>query len=365
MAAVPRRLVPALAVLLVALAPLLHSPRTDPTDPSADASVAAPAPAPPARADSRFGPLERPGPAFSVSPPALAASLTCAPPLATGAPRNAVLLLSSTGLDTSQSFDWNYEPGLSAAGFTWCASDAPGANDGDIQVRAEYVAYALGEIRARTGRPVDVVAHGQGALVARLVLRFWPDLRGAVSDLVELAPPNRGTEAFRATCEHACPPAYWQQLPGSTLVGAVNSRQMTFPGVDYTVVSSAIDDVITPQPAASALPSGPGVSDVAVQDVCPDYVADHLGLGGYDAVAWAVTMDALDNPGPADPRRVDKAACDAGFMPAIDAQRFLDDSARAAPVLETVPPDGVPTVPAEPVPSCWVLADGCLTGGSR
>jgi hypothetical protein len=136
--------------------------------------------------------------------------------------------------------------------------------------------------------------------------------------------------------------------------------------VDYTVITSAIDAVITPQPAASSLPTGPGrVREVAVQDVCPDYVADHLGLGGYDAVAWALASDALNNPGPADPGRVDRAVCDAGFMPAIDSQRFLDNSARAAPVLETVPPDGVPTVPAEPDPRCWVLADGCLTGGSR
>jgi pimeloyl-ACP methyl ester carboxylesterase len=277
-----------------------------------------------------------------------------------------VLLLSSTGLDTGASFGWNYQPALSAAGITWCSSNAPGANNGDIQARAEYVAYALREIRARTGRPVDVVGHGQGALVARLVLRFWPDLRTAVSDVIELAPPNQGTEAFRATCARACPPAYWQQLPGSMLVSAVNSRQATFAGVDYTVITSSIDDVITPQPAASALRPGAGrVREVAVQDVCPNYVADHLGLGGYDAVAWALAADALNNPGPADPGRLDRSVCDAGFMPAIDSQRFLDNSARAAPVLETVPPDGVPTVPAEPDPRCWVLADGCLTGGSR
>ncbi|HTK68029.1 MAG TPA: lipase [Pseudonocardia sp.] len=358
----PRRLVLVLAVLLAALAPLLHPVRHAPVGVPHEAAPAAP----PAHPGSWFGPLERPGPAFSVPAPALAASLSCAPPSTPGPPRDAVLLLSSTGLDTAASFDWNYEPALSAAGITWCSSNTPGANNGDLQARAEYVAYALREIRARTGRPVDVIGHGQGALVARLVLRFWPELRTSVSDLIELAPPNQGTEAFRATCAHACPPAYWQQLPGSTLVSAVNSRQATFTGVDYTIVTSGIDDVITPQPAASALPPGPGrVRAVAVQDVCPDYVADHLGLGGYDAVAYAVAMDALNNPGPADPRRVDRAVCDAGFMPAIDGERFLDNSARAAPVLETAPPDGVPTVPAEPEPRCWVLADGCLTGGAR
>jgi hypothetical protein len=359
---VPRRLVLVLAVLLVALAPLLHPARHSETGTPGPASAGGP----PAHPDSQFGPLERPAPAFSVPEPALAASFRCTAPATPGPTRDSVLLLSSTGLDTASSFDWNYQPALSATGITWCTSNAPGANEGDIQARAEYVAYALREIRARTGRPADVIGHGQGALVARLVLRFWPDLRSAVSDVIELAPPNHGTEAFRATCAHSCPPAYWQQLPGSMLVSAVNSRQATFPAVDYTVITSGIDDVITPQPEASALPAGPGrVSNVAVQDVCPNYVADHLGLGGYDAVAWAVALDALNNPGPADPGRVDRAVCDAGFMPAIDGQRFLDNSARAAPVLETVPPDGVPTVPAEPDPRCWVLAEGCLTGGSR
>lgn len=359
----PRRLVLVLAVLLAALAPLTHPARHVPDGSPESAATTA---GPPARPDSWFGPLERPGPAPSVPTPALAASLSCTPPPRPGPPRDAVLLLSSTGLDTGASFDWNYEPALSAAGITWCSSNAPGANNGDLQARAEYVAYALREVRARTGRPVDVIGHGQGALVARLVLRFWPELRSSVSDLIALAPPNQGTEAFRATCAHACPPAYWQQLPGSMLLSAVNSRQATFTGVDYTIVTSTIDDVITPQPAASALPPGPGrVSAVAVQEVCPDYVADHLGLGGYDAVAYAVAMDALNNPGPADPGRVDRAVCDAGFMPAIDGEHFLDNSARAAPVLETAPPDGVPGVPAEPEPSCWVLADGCLTGGAR
>lgn len=359
---VQRRLVLMLAVLLAALAPLLHPEGRGTTG---TPGVAA-AERPPAHPDSEFGPVERPGPAFSVPTQALAASLRCTPPATPGPPKDAVLLLSSTGLDTGASFDWNYQPALSTAGFTWCSSNAPGANNGDIQARAEYVAYALREIRARTGRPVDVVGHGQGALVARLVLRFWPDLRNAVSDLIELAPPNRGTEAFRPTCAHACPPAYWQQLPDSTLVNAVNSRQATFAGVDYTVITSSIDDVITPQPSASSLPGGPGrVSTVAVQDVCPNYVADHLGLGGYDAVAWAIAADALTHPGPADPGRIAKPVCETGFMPSIDAGRFLDNSARAAPVLETAPPDGVPTVPAEPEPRCWVLAAGCLTGASR
>lgn len=357
----PQRLVLMAAIMLAALVPLLRPASQTPPGASGPAAES-----PPAHPDSQFGPLERPGPAFSVPGPALAASLRCTPSPRPGPARDSVLLLSSTGLDTGASFDWNYLPGLSAAGIPWCTSDAPGVNNGDIQARAEYVAYALREIRTRTGRPVDVVGHGQGGLVARLVLRFWPELRTTVADLVELAPPNQGTQAFRATCARACPPAYWQQLPGSMLVSAVNSRQQTFPGIDYTVITSIIDDVITPQPGASALPPGPGrVSDVAVQDVCPNYVADHLGLGGYDSVAWAVAMDALDNPGPADPNRVDKTACTTGFMPAIDAERFLDNSARAAPVLETVPPEDVPTVPTEPEPRCWVLADGCLTGGAR
>jgi hypothetical protein len=364
---VPRRLLLVLAVLLFAAAPALYPRGYPPAGPGrADQAAGRPAPAvdlPPAFPDSLFAPLDRPGPTFDVPGPALAASLRCTVPPPVGPPRDPVLLLSSTGVDTPASFDWNYQPALSAAGITWCTSNAPGENNGDIQVRAEYVAYAVRELRAWAGRTVDVIGHGQGALAARMALRFWPDLRDDVSDLIGLAPPNRGTAAFDAACERACPAAYWQQRPGSMLVSAVNSRQRTFPGVDYTVITSTIDEVITTEPAASSLGAGPGrVSAVAVQDVCPGYVADHLGIGGYDAVAWAIASDALNNPGPADPARVNRAVCHAGFMPTIDSEQFLDNAARAAMVLEPVPPPNAPTVPAEPAPRCWVLAGGCLTG---
>ncbi|MBA2323785.1 MAG: lipase [Pseudonocardiales bacterium] len=358
----PRRLLLVLAVFAVALAPALHPAGQPSTVGSGPALGTTGRPAYP---DSLFAPLDRPGPVFSVPAPALAASLRCAVPHAGGPPRAPVLLLSSTGLDTSASFDWNYQPALSAVGITWCTSNAPGANNGDIQLRAEYVAYAVREMRARAGRLVDVIGHGQGALAARVALRFWPDLRDDVSDLIALAPPNQGSAAFQTVCSQACPAAYWQQRPDSMLVSAVNSRQPTFAGVDYTVITSTIDDVITPQPVASTLRTGSGrIRTIAVQDVCPGYVADHLGIGGYDAVAWAIAADALNNLGPADPARLSRAVCGAGFMPAIDTERFLGNSARAAPVLETIPPAGVPTVSAEPAPRCWVLAAGCLSDGA-
>lgn len=362
-----RRLLLALAALVGILPSALHPSGAGTPDAGPDPTLAAPV-APPAQPDSVFAPLDRPGPAFSVPTPVLAASLRCTiPPVpAPGPPRDPVLLLSSTGVDTAAAFDWNVQPALTAAGITYCTSNAPGANHGDIQIRAEFVAYALREVRNRARRPVAVIAHGQGALAARVALRFWPDLRRSVSDVIALAPPNQGTAAYLTACASECPPAYWQLRTGSMLVSAVNSRQRTFAGVDYTVISSGIDEVVTPQPEASALPPGPGrVRNVAVQDVCPGYVADHLGIGGYDAVAWAVAADALANPGPADPARVNRATCDAGFMPGIVAENFLDNSARAADVLEPTAPAGVPAVRTEPAPRCWLLAEGCLTGGAR
>jgi hypothetical protein len=419
---VPRRLLLVLAAVLAAgLAAagpvLVPAGRSDPGPAARPAATPAPGPpggpaGPPAREpaypDALFAPLDRPGPAFSAPPAALAASLTCAVPPNPAVPpnlapagrpgavvrpggvvqpggvavvrpggigRSTVLLLADTGVGTAASFGWNYQPALTATGIPWCASDAPGANNGDIQTRAEYVAYALREVRNRTGRRVAVVGHGQGALAARMALRFWPDLRDDVSDLVALAPPNQGTAAFDASCARACPPAYWQQRPGSMLISAVNSRQAGFPGVDYTIITSAMDEVVTPQPVASTLPFSPGppsapagppapVSAVAVQDVCPGYVADHLGVGGYDAVAWALALDALTHPGPAVPARLNRAVCGAKFMPSIDGERFLDDAARAAAVLDAMPPPSVPTVGVEPAPRCWVLAQGCLRRGT-
>ncbi|WP_214367581.1 esterase/lipase family protein [Pseudonocardia sp. H11422] len=324
------------------------------------ASPAVAAPGTPATA-ARYAPVDRPGPELSVPAEVLAASLDCSPGIDDAAV-DPVLLLSGTTVDPPENFDWNYQPALAAAGVPYCTSTAPGRNMADIAVRGEYVVHALRTMAERSGRDVAVVGHSQGGMVTRWALRFWPDTRDLVSDLVGLAPSNNGTLTGSAACTPVCAPAIWQQRTGSQFLAAVNSHQQTFPGIDYTVVYTRLDAVVTPQPAGSVLAAdGAGddeVTNVALQQVCPGSTADHLATGTSDAVSWALVFDALTHDGPAGPGRIDPAVCAQPFMPGVNPLTFPVDSARSSTLLALTLATH-PRVAAEPELPCYARIEGC------
>ncbi|MHA6795492.1 esterase/lipase family protein [Pseudonocardia bannensis] len=309
----------------------------------------------------RHAPVDRPGPELTVPSDVLAASLDCSPGIDEAAV-DPVLLLSGTTVDPPENFDWNYQPALTAAGIPYCTSTAPGRNMADIAVRGEYVVYALRTMAERAGRDVAVVGHSQGGMVTRWALRFWPDTRELVSDLIGLAPSNNGTLTGSAACTPLCAPAIWQQRTGSKFLAALNSGRQTFGGVDYTVVYTDLDAVVTPQPAGSVLAADGAADDevtnVALQQVCPGSTADHIATGTYDAVAWALVLDALTHDGPADPDRIDPAVCTQPLMPGVNPLTFPADSARSSTLLAMTLAT-YPRVAAEPELACYARAEGC------
>jgi hypothetical protein len=204
---------------------------------------------------------------------------------------------------------------------------------------------------------VQIVAHSQGGVVARWALRFWPDLRALVDDYVAFAPPNHGTLVADGLCVPDCAPAVWQQTYHSRFVTAVNSYEETFPEVSYTVIYTHSDEIVQPNLDAhgSSALSGPvgQVTNVAVQDICPEDSSEHLAVGTYDAVAYAIAMGALTHPGPADPRRVAPSVCTGGLMPGVNPTTFAADYGDAAATLAQVMATS-PHVPAEPPLKCYV-----------
>src|SRR3954471_8677246 len=133
---------------------------------------------------------------------------------------------------------------------------------GDIQVSAEYVVFALRRMREQAGRRVSIIGFSQGGMIGRWALRWWPDTRADVEDLVGLAPSNHGTASARTVCQSSCPAAYWQQRDDSRFTAALNAGQETFAGIDYTVAFTHADEVVTPNADAatgsSALRTGGG-----------------------------------------------------------------------------------------------------------
>lgn len=176
---------------------------------------------------------------------------------------------------------------------------------GDIAASAQQLAAFVNQVLAATGAAkVDLVGHSQGGMMPRYYLDF---LGGAarVATFVALAPSNYGTTldgltqlgqqlsiimpingALSTVCT-ACV----QQEEGSAFLKTLNATP-TVPGVNYTVIESWDDEVVTPYTNAF-LPAAPNVTNITVNRQCVLDSSDHLEIVA-DPVAMADMLNALD-----------------------------------------------------------------------
>jgi len=270
------------------------------------------------------------GPPLTVPRAELDRSLHCTPGV-DHARREPVLLVPGTTQNPDE-FDWNYAPELRSQQIPFCSVRLPDRAMTDVQTSAEHVVHALRTMRARSGREVDVIGHSQGGVVPRWALKFWPDTRDDVDDLVGLAPSNHGTVVADGLCATGCAPSIWQQRTNSDFLAALNAGAETYPGISYTQVASRTDEIVAPnagEDASSFLHTGRGrIANVQTQSICPLGVADHITTGTSDPVAHAAVQDAISHPGPADPARL--APCRALFMPGVNPADFPGGLARIA-----------------------------------
>ena len=317
---------------------------------------------PPTIPDERFAPLDRPGPELDVPPADLDASLRCTAN-AKDADTEVVLFVPGTTLTPTDDFGWNWFPALDELGRPYCSVTLPNHAMTDTQVSAEYVVNAIRAVHALSGGRIDVVGHSQGGTEPRFALRFWPDLRPLVDDYVALGATNHGSIAINAAlCTPAtgCAESLWQQTLNSHYTQAMNSHQETFAGISYTQIYTRTDEFVQPNlddTGTTSLHTGDGdITNVALQDVCPAAVtSEHLAIGTYDPIAYALAMDAFDHDGPADPARVDRGVCAQLLMPGVDPIAFPGNySALAGTIAEQLAL--FPKVPAEPALKPYTMA---------
>jgi triacylglycerol esterase/lipase EstA (alpha/beta hydrolase family) len=193
-------------------------------------------------------------------------------------------------------------PDLPVGGLASIAESAP-----EIKAYIDEVLGATGASR------IDLVGHSEGGFQAL----YGPKVLGyadQVDTVVAMAPPTRGTDlsglvtlgnllglseplrqAVRAFGCAACD----DLLVDGAAVETLDDGPITQAGVDYTIVASRTDVVVTPYDTAFV--AEPGVDNILVQDVCPFDPVGHVGLAFDSGVAQMVT-NALD-PASAQPVR--------------------------------------------------------------
>ncbi|WP_329128070.1 esterase/lipase family protein [Streptomyces sp. NBC_01465] len=176
------------------------------------------------------------------------------------------------------------------------------------QSARELKTFVDGVLAATGAAKVDMVGHSQGGLLPRYYEKF---LGGAekTGRFVALGPTSHGTTlSGLATLLQAIPgapqavlgswcPACLDQARGSDFLAKVNAGGDTVPGVDYTVISTRLDFIVTP--VRTQFLEGPRVRNVYTQDLCLLDTAQHATLQ-IDPVALHEVLNALD-PGHATP----------------------------------------------------------------
>jgi triacylglycerol esterase/lipase EstA (alpha/beta hydrolase family) len=172
---------------------------------------------------------------------------------------------------------------------------------------AQLAGFVARVLRATGASQVDMVGHSQGGMMPRYYMKF---LKGAakVHTLVGLSSSNHGTtlnglftlaqhfpgaDATTASC-----PACAQQEAASPFMTKLNAGGDTVPGVRYTVIQSANDEVVTPY--QSAFLAGARVTNITLQEQCSLDQGEHLSMP-YDHIADADVLTALDPQHPARP----------------------------------------------------------------
>ncbi|MCF8590041.1 alpha/beta fold hydrolase [Gordonia sp. HY285] len=226
-----------------------------------------------------------------------------------------LVLVHGTAADKQ---DWaDYAPLLVKLGYCVFAPDYGGhpvtggqvKGFGDVRASARHVADFIANVKARTGaKKVTYVGHSQGAMIGEYYAKY---LGGAstVDSMILLAPLTHGTTLSglnrlvpagtpnRATTDAAmgvfCP-ACVDMEEGSAFVRKLTRGPIAQPGIEYFVIASRNDLIVTPP--KSQFIREPGVDNVFVQEVCPRAHVGHQDLT-HDRVVAQLLLARLGHHG--------------------------------------------------------------------
>ena len=178
---------------------------------------------------------------------------------------------------------------------------------------AEELSRFVNWVLSVTGaKQVDLVGHSQGGMMPNYYIHF---LGGAekVHTLIGLAPSNHGTTVDGVVTlldelpgasliaglagELLGVPAAIEQTVGSPFIQQLfGSGEPLAPNVHYVVIETSHDEVVTPY--TNAFLHGPNVTDVLLQNQCPNDPTGHIGIIGDSPALHDMLNWLSDNPNP-------------------------------------------------------------------
>jgi pimeloyl-ACP methyl ester carboxylesterase len=176
-----------------------------------------------------------------------------------------------------------------------------------IDESAAQLADFIQEVQTNTGASkVDLVGHSEGAFQSLYVPKF-EGVAGIVDKVFAIAPPTHGTSfANLYTLTYAggnltnalaqvildtvgCD-ACTDLVDNGAAVQRLNDGPIAQAGVDYTILISRADELVTPP--YKAFVNETGVRNIYVQDYCPDDPVGHIGEA-YDQNVWTLVLNTL------------------------------------------------------------------------
>ena len=204
-------------------------------------------------------------------------------------------------------------PALAAAGYCAFGVDYghteplryPGGL-GPLEESAAVIREFIEEVRTATGAAeVDLVGHSEGGLHSLAVPKSF-GLGDVVGTVVAMAPPTHGTDfhgllplgrelgvgrvASPVLRLFGCWACEDIAIDG-TYVAALNDGPIAQRGIDYTIIATQYDALVTP--TETSFVREPGVTNIRVQDVCPLDLVGHIGMA-YDDAILQMVINALD-----------------------------------------------------------------------
>jgi pimeloyl-ACP methyl ester carboxylesterase len=290
------------------------------------------------------------GPAITVPTSKLRAAVDCQGNLA-HAQKAPVLLIPGTFAWGQINWGWNYQKLLPTLGHPACTVTFPADGAGDIQASTPYAVWAIRMMTHKSGRKVVVIGHSQGGLEARWALRWWPDLRSDVSQVITLAAPNGGALYPNQHCgaPDSCAASLYQMRSTSNFLKVLNRGSTLTWGIPWTAIGTTSDTVFVLPPQARLR----GAQNFTVQDLCPDHQVGHVNLA-YDGPASAIVLYALGHDGHVRLGAINRSACSNPLMPGVTQAKVNAVLAQYNAILaKDLGPDG-PRAQVEPALACYV-----------